>query len=63
MDLTVSYRFNRHADVLAGYSHFFTGELLDDTGADDDVDFRYLKWRLLFWPRWGAGQRKADART
>lgn len=34
--------------VLAGYSHFFTGDFLTETGSDDDGDFFYLQATLSF---------------
>jgi gamma-glutamyltranspeptidase/glutathione hydrolase len=48
IDLTVNYRFNRHLDLLVGYSHFFAGDFLEETGSSADVDFAYVQTRLLF---------------
>lgn len=42
VDLTVSYEWRKNVKVQAGYSHFFAGAYLRDTGADDDADFGYL---------------------
>ena len=41
-DLTVSYEFRKNIKLQAGYSHFFAGSYLSDTGADDDADFGYI---------------------
>jgi hypothetical protein len=34
--------------VQAGYSHFFAGDYLDDTGAADDADFAYVMITLTY---------------
>ena len=39
IDLVVTYEMNKHLKFQAGYSHFFAGDYLSDTGADDDADF------------------------
>jgi hypothetical protein len=43
LDLLVKYKVNDHLNVMGGYSRFFAGEFLDDTGAHDDGDFFYLQ--------------------
>ncbi len=43
LDVTVSWKANQHFTLLAGYSHFFAGSYLDDTGAGDDADFAYVQ--------------------
>jgi hypothetical protein len=48
IDLTVSYRFDRHLTGLFGYSHFFAGDFISDTGADDDIDFVYAQLQYTF---------------
>lgn len=48
LDLTLLYKINRHTDFLAGYSHFFTGDFLDATGAHEDVDFLYTQLAFQF---------------
>jgi hypothetical protein len=48
LDLTVQWKPAPYCTVLAGYSHFFAGEYLDDTGASDDADFAYLQVKLDF---------------
>ena len=34
--------------LLAGYSHFFTGDYVDDTGSNEDADFVFLQGRVAF---------------
>jgi hypothetical protein len=42
IDLTATYELNRNIKLQGGYSHFFAGDYLHDTGADSDADFAYL---------------------
>ncbi|MEO7724458.1 MAG: alginate export family protein [Chthoniobacterales bacterium] len=42
VDLTATYELNKHVKLQAGYSHFFAGAYLADTGASSDADFGYL---------------------
>jgi hypothetical protein len=42
IDSTISTKLTPNLDLLAGYSHFFAGTYLSDTGASDDADFGYL---------------------
>ncbi len=42
LDFRLQWKALKHLDVLAGYSRFFAGPYLDDTGAADDADFAYL---------------------
>ena len=48
VDLTFKYPLARGLDTLVGYSHFFTGQYLSDSGPDDDVDFGYLQIQYTF---------------
>lgn len=48
MDFTVSAKLTKHLDMLVGYSHFFAGQYLDDTGRGDDADFAYLMLTLNY---------------
>jgi hypothetical protein len=34
--------------ILLGYSHFFAGDYLRDTGADDDADFAYVMTTISY---------------
>jgi len=47
-DVLVSYSVSKNIALTAGYSHFFAGDYLDDTGAGDDADFFYLITGLKF---------------
>lgn len=45
IDLLLNWNINRHVLAYVGYSHFFAGEFLEDTGTgtgfDEDIDFAY----------------------
>ena len=43
IDITANYPISKKVSLAAGYSHYFTGDFLDDTGTDDDVDFAFLQ--------------------
>lgn len=42
LDLFASYNFTRHLLGYAGYSHFFAGDFIRQTGPSEDSDFVYL---------------------
>lgn len=48
IDLTVTWKPAGWASLLAGYSHFFAGDYLGDTGAAADADFLYIQAGLTF---------------
>ena len=48
LDLVANYRFNRHLDIEAGYSHFFPGNFIKQTGPDNDINFFYLQTQFYF---------------
>ena len=48
IDLTVIYQPVKFLAFQAGYSHFFAGDYLRDTGADDDADFGYVQATVTF---------------
>lgn len=48
IDFTVNAKLTQHLDMLLGYSHFFAGAYLADTGAGDDADFAYLMLTLNY---------------
>ncbi len=48
IDLTVGWTVNKNVQILAGYSHFFAGDYLSDTGPSDDADFGYLMATVSF---------------
>ena len=47
-DLLLNYTISPNASVLLGYSHFFAGSYLNDTGAGDDADFFYAITQFKF---------------
>jgi hypothetical protein len=46
IDLLLRYQFDVHTALVAGYSHFFTGEYLRTSGRGRDIDFGY--WTLQY---------------
>lgn len=50
IDLTVNYNLFKNFGVVAGYSHFFAGDFVEDTGAgmDRGSDWAYLQTTLSF---------------
>lgn len=48
LDLTAKWTPTKPLSLLAGWSHFFPGGFVDDTGRDRSADFLYLQARLVF---------------
>lgn len=48
IDLLATWSPNAHVTVTAGWSHFFAGGYLGDTGAGSDADFVYLMTAVKF---------------
>jgi hypothetical protein len=48
VDLTITYAATKWLTFEAGYSHFFAGDYLADTGASDDADFGYVQATVAF---------------
>lgn len=48
LDLTIKYVFDRHLTGLLGYSHFFAGDFINQSGAGKDMDFVYLQMQFTF---------------
>ena len=48
VDTLLTYTVSKNCILTAGYSHFFAGDYLDDTGSGDDADFFYLMSGLKF---------------
>lgn len=48
VDLTATYELNKNVKLQTGYSHFFAGDYLHDTGAHDDADFAYCMTTFSF---------------
>ncbi len=48
IDFLMKYTIDRHWQLFGGYSHFFTGDFFEETGADDDVSFWWLSAQFTF---------------
>ena len=50
IDVTLKYKMFENFGVVAGYSHFFSGDFIEDTGAGNDrgVDWFYLQTTVKF---------------
>ncbi len=48
IDLTLKYVFDRHCVGVVGYSHFFAGDFIEESGSDDDMDFIHLSLTHTF---------------
>ena len=48
VDLRATYKFSRHFAGLLGYSHFFAGDAIKESGPSDDIDFLYLGLHYTF---------------
>jgi len=47
-DFYATYNFNRHILAYGGYSHFVTGDFIEETGPDKDSDFFYTAIQYTF---------------
>lgn len=48
IDFTVTWKVSEHVHLQGGYSHFFAGEYLRNTGPHDDANFGYLQATFTF---------------
>ncbi len=48
LDLLAKWTVSKHIDTLFGYSHFFPGPFIKDTGADNDANFFYWQTAVKF---------------
>lgn len=48
LDLTVDWQLDVHSSVLLGYSHFWSGKFISDTGPREDADLFYVQYRFRF---------------
>lgn len=48
VDVVADYKVNIHVAVQAGYSHFFAGDFISQSGADEDIDFVYASAQHTF---------------
>jgi len=47
-DFTITYQPVKFLSIWTGYSHFFAGDYLKATGANDDADFGYVQATINF---------------
>jgi len=43
VDITVRYSYNKHFNIMTGYSHFFTGIFVETTGFSDNPNWFFLQ--------------------
>ena len=48
LDLLLNWQIDRHAAAYFGYSHFFPGRYIDQTGSSGDIDFIYAALTYTF---------------
>ncbi len=48
IDLLAKYQVTNFMSMLTGYSHFFAGDFLKNTGSSDDADFVYAQTTFSF---------------
>jgi hypothetical protein len=48
IDILLKYAYNIHTVFLFGYSHFFPGNFISQTGPDDPADFIYTSVEFTF---------------
>lgn len=48
IDLLLKHQLDAHTAILLGYSHFFAGDFVEDTGVSDDIDFFYTSVQFTF---------------
>jgi hypothetical protein len=46
--LLLTWQINRHTLTSVGYSHFFAGTFIDQTGPHQDIDFFYMALTYTF---------------
>lgn len=48
IDIMVNWKIDRHLEAYFGYSHFFPGEFINESGDDDHLDFVYAAVTYTF---------------
>lgn len=48
VDFTATWNVCKNFQLEGGYSHFFAGDYLHDTGPSDDADFGYVQAKITF---------------
>jgi len=46
LDLTFKRALTKHLKAIFGYSHFFAGDFIEQSGPDDDIDFVHVTLQL-----------------
>ena len=47
-DLLLTWQVDRHTCLNLGYSHFFAGDFIENTGAHADIDYAYCSATFTF---------------
>ena len=48
IDFLLNWQIDRHLSAYFGYSHFFAGEFIEETGPSGDIDFFYAAFQFTF---------------
>lgn len=48
LDLLLNWRIDRHLSAYAGFSYFWGGDFIEDTGSDEDIAFFYVALTYTF---------------
>jgi hypothetical protein len=48
LDPLLRHQLDVHTAILAGYSHFFAGRFIEQSGRGRDIDFGYLIFQYTF---------------
>jgi hypothetical protein len=48
VDLLLNWQIDRHLATYLGYSHFFAGDFIEETGPGEDIDFFYAALTFTF---------------
>ena len=48
VDLLLNWQIDRHFSAYFGYSHFFPGDFIEETGPSEDIDFVYAAVQFMF---------------
>jgi hypothetical protein len=48
VDVLLNWQIDRHLSAYFGYSHFFAGDFIDETGPSEDIDFVYAALAFTF---------------
>ncbi len=48
IDIVLKYNLSRHVTLEAGYSHFFPGDFIQESGPSKDIDWVYLQMQYTF---------------